>query len=108
MKRIMIVEDDRLLNQTLSYNLAMEGYEVISSYNCRDARELIKKQLFDLALLDINLPDGSGLDLCAEIKTRGGGTYILFLMANDRESDMLRGYEAVSQLRGRLHMENPL
>ena len=49
---------------------------------------------FDIALLDINLPDGSGLDLCEEIRGRGQHTYIIFITANDKESDMLKGYEA--------------
>lgn len=49
---------------------------------------------YHLALLDINLPDGNGLDLCSEIKGHSPETYIIFLTANDRESDMLRGYEA--------------
>lgn len=47
-----------------------------------------------LQLLDINLPDGSGLDLCEEIRGRGQHTYIIFITANDKESDMLKGYEA--------------
>ena len=42
----------------------------------------------------INLPDGNGLDLCQEIRGRGQHTYMIFLTANDRESDMLKGYEA--------------
>ena len=46
-----------------------------------------------MALLDINLPDGSGLDLCEEIRNRGQHTYIIFITANDKESDMLKGYE---------------
>ena len=47
-----------------------------------------------MVLLDINLPDGSGLDLCEEIRTRGQNSYVMFLTANDKESDMLGGYEA--------------
>ena len=44
--------------------------------------------------MDINLPDGCGLDLCDEIRSRGQQTYIMFLTANDKESDILGGYEA--------------
>ena len=54
----------------------------------------MKETEFDVALLDINLPDGSGLDLCEEIRGRGQHTYIIFITANDKESDMLKGYEA--------------
>lgn len=93
MKKIMIVEDDAILNKTLAYNLVSEGYEVVSASTCSVARELLKEGCH-LALLDVNLPDGSGLDLCTEIKESSPETYIIFLTANDRESDMLRGYEA--------------
>lgn len=93
MKKILIVEDDTILNKTLSYNLVSEGYETASAYSCAMARDLLKG-CFHLALLDVNLPDGSGLTLCGEIRKRWPETYIIFLTANDRESDMLRGYEA--------------
>ncbi len=92
MKKIIIVGDDVILNKTLAYNLVSDDYEVASAYTCLNARELLKENC-DLALLDINLPDGSGLDLCAEIKEQNPQTYIIFLTANDRESDMLKGYE---------------
>lgn len=92
MKKIMIVEDDTVLNKTLAYNLISDGYEVVSAYSCSMARSLLS-DIYHLALLDINLPDGSGLDLCTEIKEHSPETYIIFLTANDRESDMLRGYE---------------
>ena len=54
----------------------------------------MKKSEFDIALLDINLPDGNGLHLCDEIRGRGQHTYIMFITANDKEGDMLKGYEA--------------
>lgn len=94
MKKILIVEDDSLLNRTLGYNLTSEGYEVTSGCSYKDAVQHLKKREFDLALLDINLPDGSGLDLCEEIRGRGQHSYIIFITANDKESDMLKGYEA--------------
>ena len=94
MRKILIVEDDILLNRTLGYNLASDGYEVTAAYNYKDAVSHLKAIEFDIALLDINLPDGSGLDLCEEIRGRGQHTYIIFITANDKESDMLKGYEA--------------
>lgn len=92
MRKIIIIEDDTLLNRTLSYNLVSDGYEAASAYTCLAARELLKNN-YHLVLLDINLPDGNGLDLCTEIKERCPETYIIFLTANDKESDMLKGYE---------------
>ena len=67
MKKILIVEDDQLLNRTLAYNLTSDGYEVISVFNFDSAVRKLRENEFDVALLDINLPDGSGLDL--ELRT---------------------------------------
>ena len=94
MRTILIVEDDMILNKTLAYNLSSDGYEVTSAYKYQEAVNDLKEKEFDAALLDINLPDGNGLDLCQEIRGRGQHTYMIFLTANDRESDMLKGYEA--------------
>lgn len=94
MNKILIVEDDTLLNRTLGYNLTSEGYEVESAYNYKEAVQFLKETEYDIALLDINLPDGNGLDLCEEIRRRGQHTYMIFITANDKESDMLKGYEA--------------
>lgn len=84
LRKILIVEDDKVLNKTLAYNLTADGYEVTSAYSFLDAVERLKKSEFDIALLDINLPDGNGLHLCDEIRGRGQHTYIMFITANDK------------------------
>ena len=61
LKKILIVEDDQLLNRTLAYNLTSDGYEVISVFNFDSAVRKLRENEFDVALLDVNLPDGSGL-----------------------------------------------
>lgn len=94
MKRILIVEDDKLLNRMLSYNLSADGYETISEYNAKAAAEKLTGAKYDLVLLDINLPDGSGYDLCRLIKPENRDTMVIFLTANDQECDQLKGYEA--------------
>lgn len=94
MKKILIVEDDRLLNKTLAYNLALEGYEITAAGNVREARGLIGSGEYDLALLDINLPDGNGYQLCELIKQEQPHTMVIFLTANDQEKDQIKGYEA--------------
>lgn len=93
MKRILIVEDDALLNKTLTYNLISDGYNVTSSLNAKTAANLLSETEYDLVLLDINLPDGNGYDLCKLIKPEHPDTMVIFLTANDQESDQIRGYE---------------
>lgn len=93
MKQILIVEDDALLNKTLTYNLISDGYNVTSSLNAKTAANLLSETEYDLVLLDINLPDGNGYDLCKLIKPEHPDTMVIFLTANDQESDQIRGYE---------------
>ena len=93
MKRILIVENDKLLNKTLAYNLASDGYDITSAQNARTAADKLTVSEYDLVLLDINLPDGNGYDLCRLVKPEHPDTMVIFLTANDMESDMLRGYE---------------
>ena len=94
MKRILIVEDDCLLNKTLAYNLASDGYEIDTAFNAENAANMLYKTDYDLILLDINLPNGNGLDLCKRIKPEHPDTLVIFLTANDQESKQIKGYEA--------------
>lgn len=94
MKKILLVEDDALLNKTLTYNLTLEGYDTVSVFRAGAAAEALSRSEYDLALLDINLPDGSGYDLSRLIKPEYPDTLVIFLTANDQESDQIRGYEA--------------
>lgn len=91
--RILVVEDDRLLNNTLCYNLSATGYEVDAALTKSVAERFCRKQEYDLIVLDINLPDGNGFDFCRDIKESRPDTAVIFLTANDMESDMLKGYE---------------
>ena len=93
MKQILIVEDDSFLNKMLAYNLTADGYGVTSALNPRTAADAIRQREFDLVLLDINLPDGNGFELCKLIKPQYPDTIVIFLTANDQESDQIRGYE---------------
>ncbi len=76
MKKILLVEDDILLNKTLTYNLISEGYDTESVLNASAAAEVLAGTEYDLVLLDINLPDGSGYDLCRLIKPENPDTLL--------------------------------
>lgn len=91
--RILVVEDDRLLNHTLCYNLNAAGYVVDGVMSKQEAEAFLKKQDYDLMVLDVNLPDGNGFEFCKEVKERRPDTAVIFLTAKDMESDMLKGYE---------------
>ena len=93
MKKILLVEDDALFNKTLTYNLISEGYDTVSVRNAGMADEALARAEYDLVLLDVNLPDGNGYDLCRIIKPEHPDTLVIFLTANDQESDQIRGYE---------------
>ena len=91
--RLLVVEDDRLLNNTLCYNLSAAGYTVDAAMTKSAAVNFCEAQDYDLIVLDVNLPDGNGFDFCKEIKERRPETAVIFLTANDMESDMLKGFE---------------
>ncbi|MER0282451.1 response regulator transcription factor [Clostridioides difficile] len=92
MEKILIVEDDTILNKTLSYNLIEDGYLITSKFTAISALKSIMEYKFDLIILDVNLPDKSGFELCKEIKMNCD-IPIIFLTANDMEYDMIKGYE---------------
>lgn len=92
MKLILVVEDDRNLNQGVAFCLKQVGYAVLSAFSLQEARQILQEQSIQFLLLDINLPDGSGLDFCREV--RETATYpIVFFTANDAEIDMVKGFE---------------
>ena len=93
MKHILVVEDDSFLNKMVTYNLTADGYDVISVLNVKTDTQALNSREFDLVLLDINLPDGNGFELCKLIKPQHPDTIVIFLTANDQESDQIRGYE---------------
>ena len=91
--RILVIEDDHLLNQTICYNLIRIGYFVDSAYTKEDAQVWLMKKKYDLAVLDVNLPDGDGFELCSKIKEQQPHIAIVFLTARDMEIDQIKGYK---------------
>lgn len=93
MKELLIVEDDRALGEGI--RLALRGGELTPRLcgSIAQGRAALAEGRVALAVLDINLPDGSGLDLLADIR-RGGPLPVLLLTANDMESDIVTGLES--------------
>lgn len=90
---ILVVEDDKLLNNTLCYNLIMIGYTVDTAISKTNAIKLLKTTKYNLIILDVNLPDGTGFELCKEMREYLKDAQIVFLTARDLEVDQLEGYE---------------
>jgi len=89
---ILIVEDDIALCNGITLALKNNDYQFFTAHNICGAKKLCSDNDFDLAILDINLPDGSGLDLLTEIKNTQNFPVIL-LTANDIEIDIVTGLE---------------
>lgn len=90
MKRIFLVEDDREIARNLSLLLRSEGFEVFHAPTRQTAVDMLGGNRFDLALVDISLPDGNGFSLCAEIKG-GQDIPVLFLTASGDETSVVTG-----------------
>ncbi len=89
--RILLVEDEASIRATLQLNLELEGYEVIGVEDGRKVIQYFKEQHFDLVLLDIMLPEISGLDLCEQIRLINMDVPIIFLTAKDQTMDKILG-----------------
>lgn len=93
MANIFLLEDDEILCKGISIALKKDEHTVTAVCGYLEALQSYQKQKYDLFLLDINLPDGSGLELCKKIRATCE-TPVLFLTANDTEEDMLSGFSA--------------
>lgn len=92
MKTILLVEDDAAIALGLEYSLEQENYKVIVYKDVASAKIAILNEDFDIALLDISLPDGNGYELCKLIKERKG-VPVIFLTARDDEGSVVMGLD---------------
>ena len=92
---ILVIEDEPDIRRNLEYNLGREGFKASSVGSLDEANEKLKSKKFDLILLDLMLPDGSGLDLCKKIKSKSETETIpiIILTAKDDEVDKVVGFE---------------
>ncbi|MBO5247583.1 MAG: response regulator transcription factor [Eubacterium sp.] len=93
MKQLLIVEDDAGLNQGLCKALKTDDRLLTSCRDLKSAREQLLCGNADLVLLDINLPDGNGMDLLQEIKANTPELPVILLTANDTDMDIVNGLE---------------
>ena len=90
--KILLVEDDMTLAMGIEYSLKNENFEVVCAATLNDGRHKLKEDDINLILLDVTLPDGSGYDLCREIRETDT-TPIIFLTACDEEVNIVLGLD---------------
>ena len=91
MKNILLVEDEENLHEAIKLNLDIEGYNVTSAYEGKEAIVKSKGKKFDLIILDVMLPDVNGFDICETIRLNDSQTPILFLTAKSDIEDKIKG-----------------
>ena len=92
MKKILLVEDNDTIVMGLKYLLKKEGFQFSSVKTIQETVEIMGKENIDLILLDINLPDGNGFDICSKLKEKED-VAIIFLTARDDEKDIVKGLD---------------
>ncbi|NLG03017.1 MAG: response regulator transcription factor, partial [Clostridia bacterium] len=91
-KNILLVEDDLSLVSGLSFALEKQGYEIVVARTRHEAGAKWSEGSYNLVILDVSLPDGSGYDICRMIRA-ASNIPILFLSAADEETDMIMGLD---------------
>lgn len=90
--KILVVEDDKTIIAGLSYSLSQEAFEVVTAGTVKEATACIRREAFDLYLLDLILPDGTGYDICSYIKQEQDAP-VIFLTACDDEVNVVMGLD---------------
>jgi DNA-binding response OmpR family regulator len=92
MNKLLLVEDDQALALGIEFALRDEGYEVVTAASIDQGNKQFEEGKFDLLILDINLPDGSGYDLCRHVRVKSN-VPVIFLTALDDEVNIVLGLE---------------
>lgn len=93
MQHILLLEDDRTLAHGIQLALQTERIQMTICYTIAEARRMIELHTYDLLILDVNLPDGNGMDFMCEVK-KNKSMPVILLTANDMEMDIVTGLES--------------
>ena len=92
--RILLAEDEKNLRDTITLNLELEGYEVVSVADGKMALKMFDEQRCNVVILDIMMPEFNGIEVCRKIRLTNSDTPILFLTAKGTTEDKLNGFKA--------------
>lgn len=92
--RILLVEDDTTLGRAVREHVAALGYGVDWMRRADDSRDALATTAYELVLLDLNLPDGHGLDILKELRRRGSVVPVMILTAQDQIAQRIEGLNA--------------
>ena len=93
-KRVLLVNDDDMLRESLAEQFAASGYEPVSAADIAEARKVGTEGLYEFMVLDVSLPDGDGRELCGEFRGKGVTCPIIMLTASDTDEDTIAGLKA--------------
>lgn len=91
--RILVIEDDGMLGDAMTTGLRQNGWEAVCAADARAARVALVDHAYDAVLLDLSLPDGSGLTVLKTMRERYDGTPVLIVSARDKLSDRIAGLD---------------
>ena len=93
MKRVLVVDDEKLIVKGIRFSLEQDGMEVDAAYDGEEALEMAKSKEYDIILLDVMLPDGNGLKLLEHIRNLGKRENVIIVSARDSLEDKVSGLE---------------
>jgi DNA-binding response OmpR family regulator len=93
LKKILVVEDERMIAKPLAMKLSLSGFEVKNAYDGEEALSMMQGEKFDIILLDLMMPKVDGFDVLKELKNRGDGTPVIIATNLNAEKDVSRVLE---------------
>ncbi|QKJ21432.1 response regulator transcription factor [Poseidonibacter lekithochrous] len=92
--KILLMEDDLLLNEIIEEHLQSKGYDVVSAYSGDEAQDIVYSQTFDLLLLDVNVPNINGFDLLEDLRDKDIKTAAIFITSANMMDDIEKGFKS--------------